>query len=69
MTFEFFLVLLTVAGLVVGWVMHVFFDQTEDGPSYWQTVLFPGRYPPPRYRWSFVAVFLLIGGIGAYFLK
>ena len=69
MTFNFFLVLLTVAALVVGWILHMIFDETPDGPSYWETVFFPRRHhPPPRYRWPFIIVFLIIGGIGAYYL-
>ncbi|MCX7287365.1 MAG: hypothetical protein NTW20_07330 [Rhodobacterales bacterium] len=69
MTFNLFLVLFTLAALVVGWVMHKVFDETDDGPAYWETVLFPGRHhPPPSYRWPFVIVFLIIGGIGAYTL-
>jgi hypothetical protein len=69
MTFGFFLFLLTLAALFVGWILHMIFDETPDGPSYWETVLFPGRHhPPPSYRWPFVIVFLIIGGIGAWYL-
>jgi hypothetical protein len=68
LSFNLFLILLTLAGLVAGWVMHMIFDETEDGPSYWQTLIYPGRYPPGRYRWTFVLVFLAIGGIGAWYL-
>ena len=68
MSFELFLILLTLAGLIIGWVMHIAFDETDSGPGFWETVLFPGRHPPPSYRWPFAILFLLIGSIGAWYL-
>lgn len=69
MTFNAFLVLLTLGALVVGWVLHELLDRTDDGPSYWQTLIYPGRYPKPSYHWPFIIVFLVIGGIGAIYLS
>lgn len=68
MTFELFLILLTLAGLIIGWVLHMVFDETEGGPTYLETLIYPARYPAPSYRWPFIVVFLIVGGVGAWYL-
>jgi hypothetical protein len=69
MSFEVYILLLTVVALVIRWLLFTLYEATDDGPSFLAFMFDTRRYPQDRFRLPMLVLMFGAGLIGFYLFE